>query len=156
VKKILLLIVSHLFIAIFGFAMGLYTLPILTAPDAPDIKALSMGEQQVLFEGRFQPDLKDSDFLHKGDGVLKAGSKRVVFEGQISPGPDYILYLSPEMVETKVDFLRLGVDMVQVGAVKTFDNFVVEMPAHINPADYKAAIVWCESFGVFITAGAYQ
>ena len=155
-KKILLLIVSYLFIAIIGFAMGLYTLPILTAPDAPDIKALSMGGQQVLFEGRFQPDLKDSDFLHKGDGVLKVGSKRVVFEGQISPGPDYILYLSPEMVETKVDFLRLEADMVQVGAVKTFDNFVVEMPAHINPADYKAAIVWCESFGVFITAGAYQ
>ena len=80
----------------------------------------------------------------------------MVFECQISPGPDDILYLSPEMVETKVDFLRLGVDMVQVGAVKTFDNFVVEMPAHINPADYKAAIVWCVSFGVFITAGAYQ
>lgn len=46
--------------------------------------------------------------------------------------------------------------MVAVGSIKTFENFVIEVPASIEPAQYNTAIVWCESFGEFITAGKYQ
>jgi hypothetical protein len=46
--------------------------------------------------------------------------------------------------------------MVQVGEVKTFENFVVHIPAGIDPARYNTAIVWCESFSQFITAAQYR
>lgn len=46
--------------------------------------------------------------------------------------------------------------MVQVGDVKTFENFVVEVPAGIKPENFNSVIVWCESFGQFITAAKYQ
>ena len=40
--------------------------------------------------------------------------------------------------------------------VKTFENCVVAVPASIDPAKYTAVIVWCESFGQFITAAKYR
>jgi hypothetical protein len=40
--------------------------------------------------------------------------------------------------------------------VKTFDNFVIELPAGTDPALYNTVIVWCESFGQFITAAQYR
>ena len=46
--------------------------------------------------------------------------------------------------------------MVQVGLVNTFGNFMLPIPASIDPAEYRAAIVWCESFGQFISAAAYR
>jgi hypothetical protein len=30
------------------------------------------------------------------------------------------------------------------------------VPAGIDPANYKAVIIWCEAFGQFITAASYQ
>jgi hypothetical protein len=30
------------------------------------------------------------------------------------------------------------------------------LPAAIDPADYNSVIVWCESFGQFITAARYR
>ena len=46
--------------------------------------------------------------------------------------------------------------MVQVGAVQTFENFMVNVPEGIDPAEFSAAIVWCEAFGQFITAAEYR
>lgn len=76
--------------------------------------------------------------------------------GSIAPGPDYRLYLSPQFVETERDFLSLKSSMVEVGPVKTFDNFIVKLPAEVNPVDYNSVIIWCEAFGQFITAAQYQ
>jgi len=45
---------------------------------------------------------------------------------------------------------------VKIGAVKTFDNFILDIPENIDPANYRALIVWCESFGEFITAASYR
>ena len=53
-----------------GFALGVYALPILIAPEAPpaaDVQALA-GEAR--FEGRFRRDLEGSDLLHWGEGVV--------------------------------------------------------------------------------------
>jgi hypothetical protein len=58
--------------------------------------------------------------------------------------------------QTKADFLRLKAKMLRVGDVKTFENFVVPMPAAADPAAYNTVIVWCESFGQFITAAQYR
>jgi hypothetical protein len=46
--------------------------------------------------------------------------------------------------------------MVQVGPVKTFDNFIVKMPSELSPAEYNSVSIWCEAFGQFITAARYQ
>lgn len=76
--------------------------------------------------------------------------------GELAPGPDYNLYLSPEFVETEADFNRIKASMVQVGEVKTFENFVVQVPQGVDPSRYNAVIIWCETFGEFITAAKYQ
>lgn len=46
--------------------------------------------------------------------------------------------------------------MVRVGDVRTFDNFVVPVPAAIDVDGYNTVIVWCEAFGQFITAAKYR
>ena len=76
--------------------------------------------------------------------------------GKLAPGPDYKLYLSPEFVETEADFLRLKPKMVRVGDVKTFENFIVPVPAGVDPARYSAVIVWCETLQPIHHRGAVQ
>ena len=76
--------------------------------------------------------------------------------GEIAPGPNYKLYLSPEFVETEAAFKRLKPQMVAVGDVKTFTNFIVDVPSDINPVDFTTVIVWCDSFNEFITSAKYQ
>lgn len=154
-KKLLLLITHGIAIAI-GFAAGIYALPILTAPEAPKAEAVAAASKNATFTGEFKKELKDSDFLHWGEGKVSISKTAITLMGKVAPGPDYHLYLSPEFVETEADFERLKDQMVNVGMVKTFENFIVDVPAEIDPSKYKAVIVWCESFGEFITAAAYQ
>ena len=94
--------------------------------------------------------------MHWGEGAVSISRSAVSFMGKLAPGPDYKLYLSPEFVETEEDFNRLKSKMVRVGDVRTFENFLVPVPESIDPADYSAVVVWCESFGQFITAAKYQ
>lgn len=155
-KKWLLSGITHTVALAIGFVAGIYALPILIAPKAPtadDVAAQSGGAQ---FTGQFRRDLKDSDLLHWGEGTVSISRRSIVLMGRIAPGPDYKLYLSPEFVETEADFQRLKSQMVRVGDVKTFDNFIVPVPESIDPAAYAAVIVWCESFNQFITAAKYR
>ncbi|WP_438969605.1 DM13 domain-containing protein [Methylophaga sp.] len=154
--KTFVLLITHGLVLIIGFAAGIYLLPILTQPTAPDEEMIGKVASEALFTGQFQRDLKDSDALHYGDGTLYVSEKKISFSGSISPGPDYRLYLSPEFIETKADFLSKKAKMRQIGDVRTFENFLVNLPEDVNPADYNTAIVWCESFSIFITAGKYQ
>ena len=154
--KKLLLVASHVFALLAGFALGIYALPILTAPPAPSVAAVKAVAAEATFTGQFRRDLKDSDPLHWGEGTVSVGARAISLVGRIAPGPDYKLYLSPEFVETEADFARLKPKMARVGDVRTFDNFVVEVPAAIDPARYTTVIVWCESFSQFITAARYQ
>ncbi|MED5510026.1 MAG: DM13 domain-containing protein [Pseudomonadota bacterium] len=154
-KKLLLLLSHGLFLGI-GFAVGIYLLPILTQPPAPDDKQVGEVASKALFTGHFSPNLEDSDALHFGDGTFYISDKAISFDGRIAPGPDYRLYLSPVFVETKADFEANKDKMIQAGEVRTFNNFMVNLSSEINPADYNSAIIWCESFSIFITAGRYQ
>ncbi len=155
-KTIVLLLASHLAAIAAGFAGGIYALPILTAPPAPEeseVKAIASTSQ---FSATFSRDRQDSDALHWGEGEVSIGPDAISFMGKLAPGPDYRLYLSPTFVETEADFNRLKASMVQVGDVKTFENFIVRLDGSVDPAEYSAVIVWCESFGQFITSGQYQ
>jgi len=46
--------------------------------------------------------------------------------------------------------------MARVGDVKTFRNFLVAVPQSIDVERYNTVVIWCESFGQFITAGKYK
>ena len=155
-RKLLLLTASHAALLGIGFALGIYTLPILTAPTAPSPVDAARAAAQAAYTAQFRRDLKDSDLLHWGEGTVSIGREAIVLVGQLAPGPDYKLYLSPEFVETEADFARLKPRMVRVGDVRTFENFVVPVPASIDVAHYSTVIVWCESFGQFITAAKYR
>jgi hypothetical protein len=155
-RRLLLLTATHAATLGAGFALGVYALPILTAPPAPvaaDVQALAA---QASYRGRFKRDLKDSDLLHWGEGEVSLTPRAITLQGRLAPGPDYKLYLSPEFVETESDFARLKPRMRRVGDVKTFDGFIVELPPGIDLAAYDTVIVWCESFGQFITAARYR
>ena len=154
-KKVLLA-GSHLLALAIGFAAGVYTLPILIAPPAPTAAAVAAQADQAAFKGRFRRDLKDSDALHWGEGTVSVSRQAIALAGEIAPGPDYKLYLSPEFVETEADFERLRPGMVRVGDVKTFKNFLVPVPESIDPARYSTVVIWCESFGQFISAAKYR
>jgi Electron transfer DM13 len=154
--KKLLLVVSHTLALAAGFALGVYALPILIAPAAPSAAEVGAQASAATYRAQFRRDLKDSDALHWGEGTVSIGPRHVALEGKLAPGPDYKLYLSPEFVETEADFNRLKPTMVRVGDVKTFDNFIVALPESVDLARYRAVIVWCETFGQFITAAQYR
>jgi len=134
----------------------LWFLPILIAPAAPTASEVAAKGAEASFTTEFRRDLKDSDALHWGEGKVSVGARAITLQGKLAPGPDYKLYLSPEFVETEADFVRLKPRMARVGDVRTFDNFVVEVPQGVDVARYNTVIVWCESFGQFITAGKYR
>lgn len=150
------LALSHGAMVAIGFALGVYFLPILTAPPAPDAAALAAASEGAMFEGAFRRDLEGSDFLHWGDGTVRITSEQIVHEGALSPGPDYRVYLAPQLAETEEAFFAIKDASVEVGPVKTFEGFVAELPSGVDPADYRAVIIWCEAFSEFITAAAYQ
>lgn len=154
--KKLLLTASHLLALAVGFALGVYLLPILVAPEAPSQAEVSAQAGSATFNGQFRRDLKDSDALHWGEGSVSVSRQAITLMGKLAPGPDYKLYLSPEFVETEADFRRLKSRMVRVGDVKTFENFIVPVPATIDPAAYTTVVVWCETFNEFITSAAYR
>lgn len=154
--RTLLLAATHAIALAAGFGLGVYFLPILTAPAAPSAVEVSAATGKAAFKGEFRRDLKDSDLLHWGVGTVSVSGSAIALMGRVAPGPDYKLYLSPEFVETEADFKRLKPKMARVGEVKTFENFIVPLPAGIDPAAYNTVIVWCESFSQFISAARYR
>ena len=154
-KKILLLL-SHSGALALGFALGIYFLPILTQPEGPSSQEINAAVAKAQYEGVFKRDLKGSDFLHWGEGELMLSDGAIAFKGELAPGPDYKLYLSPVYVEDEQSFLENKRDMVQIGAIKTFDGFVLTLPQGVDLSEYSTAVVWCESFSEFITSTRYQ
>ncbi|MGB5259809.1 MAG: DM13 domain-containing protein [Gammaproteobacteria bacterium] len=155
-NRLFTLAISHTLVAAAGFAAGIYALPILTAPEAPSNTEMAAALGQAEFTGEFKRELADSDLLHWGEGTVSVGRQFISLHGRIAPGPDYKLYLSPAFVETEAEFIRRKEEMVHVGDVRTFENFVVPVPESVDPAAFNTVVVWCESFGQFITAAKYQ
>lgn len=154
--RILLLLISHGAALGAGFALGIYLLPILTAPTGPSDAEVAAAADKAIFSTQFTRELPGSDFLHWGEGDLSVSARRVSFSGAIAPGPDYRLYLMPELALDEQSFLAIKEQSAYIGDVKSFDNFILEIPENVNVAAYKAVIIWCESFGEFITAAEYQ
>lgn len=156
IRKLIFTFVTHAIALAIGFAAGVYTLPILIAPDGPSAVEVSTAAASAMYSAEFRRDLEDSDALHWGEGEVFIGPRSISHNGKLSPGPDYKLYLSPEFVETETRFNLLKPSMALVGDVKTFEGFLVSVPPGINPSDYSSVIIWCETFGEFITSAEYK
>lgn len=155
-KKFFFLSISHLAFAAIGFAAGIYFLPILTAPAGPSSEEMAMAKGDAQYTGTFKRDLKGSDFLHWGEGGISVGQKFISLQGKIAAGPDYKLYLSPKLVENEAEFNEIKADMQLVGDIKVFENFVAAVPGTVDIEAYSAVVIWCETFGEFITAATYK
>ncbi|MGI9515285.1 MAG: DM13 domain-containing protein [Anderseniella sp.] len=152
----ILLSATHIAVLLAGFALGVYTLPILTAPESPDSEMLAATAKSAVFKADFTRDLKGSDFLHWGEGSVSLTPDKIVHEGKLSPGPDYKLYLVSEFVEDEAQFVKLKPDAQLIGDVKTFDGFLLDVPQGVDIGSYSTVVVWCETFGEFITAAKYR
>lgn len=147
---------THAVAIVVGFALGIYFLPILTAPLAPSVSEVSAVMKQSRFTGEFTRELEGSDFLHWGEGTVAIGESAISLEGSIAPGPDYVLYLTSEFVQTESEFTALKSEALAIGPVKTFDNFIIPVDSGIDVTQFNTVVVWCESFSEFITAAKYQ
>ncbi|GGE36338.1 DM13 domain-containing protein [Actibacterium pelagium] len=155
-RRIITWLFTHGVALAIGFALGIYLLPILTAPDGPDQAVLEEMAQGATYEAEFTRDLKGSDFLHWGEGTISVSASTIVHQGKLAPGPDYKLYLVPSFVEDEESFLAVKETSIQVGDVKTFDGLVLDVPASIDIDAYNTVLIWCEAFGEFITSAKYR
>ncbi|WP_394688042.1 DM13 domain-containing protein [Hoeflea sp.] len=147
---------THGFMLVIGFALGIYLLPIITAPPSPDQTMLAESARTALYKADLQRDLKGSDFLHWGEGTISISTTRITHQGSLAPGPDYKLYLVPEFVEDEAEFLAVRDTAQRIGDIKTFDGFVVDVPSTVDIEAYTTVLVWCETFGEFISAAKYR
>jgi hypothetical protein len=139
-----------------GFALGIYLLPIITAPPSPDRAMLEESAASALYTAEFSRDLSGSDFLHWGEGTVSVASDRITHRGSLAPGPDYKLYLVPEFVEDEAQFEAVRNQAVRIGDIKTFDGFLVDVPPAVDIEAFTTVLVWCETFGEFISAARYR
>ncbi|WP_108482785.1 DM13 domain-containing protein [Oceaniglobus ichthyenteri] len=149
-------LLTHLVALTIGVALGIYMLPILTAPDSADPAVLAETAQDALFTGTFVRELPGSDFLHWGEGTISLTETRIIHQGALAPGPDYKLYLVSDFVDTEAQFEAIKDRALQIGDVKTFDGFMLDIPAGIDIGDYTTVLIWCEAFSEFITAAKYR
>ena len=141
---------------LLGLGLGIYLLPILTAPKSVDIDKIIKLEKNALYKTLFVKDLKGSDLFHWGEAKVTVSKNEIIVNGSIAPGPDYKLYLTKEFVEQEEEFLFVKDKSKYIAEVKTFKNFVITIPENIDINDYNTIVIWCESFSEFITAAKYK
>lgn len=154
--RLILLALSHGAVLAAGFALGVYMLPILTAPAAPEAAVLEQRAKSAVFTAEFSRDLAGSDFLHWGEGTVGIAPDTIVHMGALAPGPDYKLYLVDRFVEDEAGFLAVKANAQLIGDVKSFDGFLLEVPDGVDVSAFTTVLVWCEAFSEFITAAKYR
>ena len=155
-RRILILFATHLLTLGLGFGLGVYFLPILLAPDDPPVAQVQAAMADAAYRTSFRRDLKGSDAVHWAEGKVSVGRSQIAFDGSMGPGPDYKVYLVHDFVDNKADFLKVKDKALRIGEVKTFNRFLVDVPANVDVDDYTTVVVWCERFAQFISAGQYR
>ncbi len=154
--SILLRISTHLFFLIVGVYLGMYLLPIITASPKPNSTLIDLALENSKYETVFVRDLPGSDFLHWGQGQVSLSEKNIVFQGKLSPGPDYKLYLTKNYIDDKEGFLKIKSNAFYIGDINSFNGFVIKITPSVNIHNYNSVVIWCESFSQFITSARYQ
>ena len=122
--KLILLSLSHAAALALGIGLGIYWLPILTEPDAPDLIAIEASQAgEPLYTARFDRERAGSDYFHWGEEDVRNYESTITFKGELAPGPDYRLYLAPRYVENEAEYLAIKARSLEVGSVKTFSGF---------------------------------
>ncbi|MCC1491819.1 DM13 domain-containing protein [Cognatishimia sp. F0-27] len=155
-RKLILALVTHGAALAVGFGLGVYFLPILTAPASPDAAMLESRAQNASFTAALTRDLRGSDFLHWGEGTISITDGQIVHMGALAPGPDYKLYLVDSFVEHEDEFLPIKDRAQLIGDVDSFGGFLLDIPEGVDVTRYTTAVIWCEAFSEFITAGQYR
>jgi len=154
--KWILLTFSHLAIGGLGCALGIYALPILIQPPSSQLDEITLQPDEVILSGTFERERADSDFLHWGEGTVSITNSELIFVGELAPGPDYKAYLSPVYVETEADFMANKDQMLNVGNVNRFDRFSLSISDVSDISEFNTVIIWCETFGEYITSAKLQ
>ena len=154
--RVLLWLITHTAALAVGFALGIYFLPILTAPPSPDVATLQEEAANAQFSAELTRDLRGSDRLHWGEGTISVSSTMIIHEGALAPGPDYKLYLVDRFVEHEDEFEPIKDMALQIGDVKSFGGFLLDVPEGVDVTAYNTVLIWCEAFGEFITAAQYR
>ncbi len=149
-------LITHGAALLLGIALGIFLLPILIQEQPPSASELSGVQTNASYVAEFDRNRSGSDLLHWGEGMLYFAPDTVAFAGDLAPGPDYRLYLSPVYVENEEQFLANKNKMVEIGNINSFKGFMLPLPEHLDISRYTTAIVWCESFNQFISSGRYQ
>ena len=152
--KLIRWLISHAIAIAIGFGLGVYFLPILTAPPPPDSAKLEEMAASALYSAELTRELRGSDFAHWGEGTVSVSASEITHQGKLAPGPDYKLYLTQGLVDHEETFDRSKA--VQIGDVKSFAGFIVEVPEGVDVEAYDSILVWCEAFSEFITAAKYK
>ena len=152
--KLIRFLITHGIAVAIGFALGVYFLPILTAPPSPDSAKLEEMAADALYTAELTRELRGSDVIHWGEGTISVSAGDVTHQGRLAPGPDYKLYLTQGLVDHEDAFDRSKA--VQIGDVKSFSGFIVEIPEGVDVNAYDSVLVWCEAFSEFITAATYR
>ena len=155
-RRMIFGLVTHGVMLGLGFGLGVYLLPILTAPPSPDAATLEAMAQDATFTAEIAEGLPGNDFLHWGKGTLSLSPTQIVHSGELAPGPDYMVYLVPQFVDHEDTFEQLKSDSQVIGPVKTFKGFVLDIPEGIDLEAYTTVVIWCEAFSEFIAAAEYR
>lgn len=155
-RRFILWLITHAIAVAFGVALGIYALPILTAPPSPDAALLEDIAQDAVYSGTFTRNLPGSDLLHWGEGTISLTPTQMVHEGELAPGPDYMAYLVPKFVIDEASFVAVKNQSRVIGPVKSFEGFILDMPEGIDLEKYNTVLIWCEAFSEFITAATYR
>ena len=78
------------------------------------------------------------------------GQRRQAITTNLSWAPS-----SATKLTTLVGEIRDRMESLKLGLAESY-RLLVDVPEGVNVADYSTVIVWCESFGEFITAAKYQ
>ena len=139
-----------------GFALGIYSLPIIVEWFSQNDQALS---EQIFTqsdpEGQFDRNSPGSDALHWGEGTIRIADNKLFFadDVKLAPGPDYRVYMTKKFVETQDGFNRIKSQALEITKLKTFSGpLEFSLPENINLDVYDNVIVWCEAFGQYIAS----
>ena len=155
--KFVLLLLSHGAALALGIGLGIYWLPILTEPEAPNLIAVEASQaSEPAYTTRFDRDRSGSDFFHWGEGDVRIFESTITFKGELAPGPDYRLYLAPRYVENEAEFLAIKAQSLEVGPVKTFNGFAFNNVNALGDPALNTLVIWCEAFGEFITSARFR
>ena len=139
-----------------GFGLGVYFLPIIIAEKSQSIQEIEKIKKQATYETEFKRGQRGNDFFHWGESKVYISNQYISFKGQISPGPDYKIYLLKNFVEHEDEFIPIKSEAILVSDLKLFENFVIKIPQNVNVSNYNTILIWCEKFREFITSAKYK